>query len=477
MQWPVKARIRIFLISTSTVVPVWAKYTDWGNVFMKFWRDESGQTLVLTAISMLVLMGFLAMATDVSILFHDRREMQSAADAGALAATLEMEKGGTSSQIVTAADTAGSSNGFTDGSNGVTIAVHTPPISGYHQSSGYVEVDITQASIPTVLMGLFGQKYVSVATRAVAGITAASTGCGTLLGTSGTDMTLRGSATIISPSCGWNVASTSSDSVDTTGNGNTIDAAFIATDGGFGGSGTPQGTTTITNTAPVSDPFGTIVSSGEPSLSACTNSNTTAGSTFSGTIDASSLQTTTTDSSGNTVITPGVWCFSGTNVNISGANLNNGVFLFENGVQISVNTTASISNGTLDLYNGVFQEPSNSTLNIQAPRIAYPTSQWNNGIALLVPTTNTTYTDVACSANANDYTQELVVQFGNTGETWTGYIYAPDATVSLHDQGGSTTAAGLVSASLCDLSSTLDIINYNQAYAQYAPLRVVALVE
>jgi hypothetical protein len=418
---------------------------------------------------MLVLMGFLAMATDVGILFHDRRELQTAADGAAVAGALEMQKGGTAAQITTAADNAAASNGFTNGSNGVAITVNNPPTSGYHQSGGYVEVNIRQSSIPTVLMGLFGQKNVDVATRAVAGATAATKNCDTNLGTTGPDLTLRGSAKIIAPNCGINNASSSSNSVDTTGSGNTMDTAYIATEGGFSGSGSPQGTTTISGLQPgsVTDPFGTTITDGEPSLGDCSYTQPATVTSFAGIVDASNGTGTSTN----------VYCFAGANVNISGAQLSNGVFVFENGVQISTNATASIGNGTLDLYGGVFQEPSNSTLNIVAPKIALPATQWNNGIALLVPPTNTTYSDVACSANANAYTTELVVQFGNTGEVWDGYIYAPAATVSLHDQGGSTTAAGFVDASLCDLSSTVNITNYNTAFPADAPLTVVALVE
>lgn len=49
-------------------------------------RDDRGATAVLVALSALVLMGFVALAVDSGILFSDRRQQQSAADGGALAA-------------------------------------------------------------------------------------------------------------------------------------------------------------------------------------------------------------------------------------------------------------------------------------------------------------------------------------------------------------------------------------------------------
>ena len=49
-------------------------------------QNDSGVTAVLVAMSMLLLMGFTAVAVDSGILFNDRRQQQSAADGGALAA-------------------------------------------------------------------------------------------------------------------------------------------------------------------------------------------------------------------------------------------------------------------------------------------------------------------------------------------------------------------------------------------------------
>ena len=49
-------------------------------------RNDSGVTAVLVAMMMFLLMGFAAVAVDSGILFSDRRQQQSAADGGALAA-------------------------------------------------------------------------------------------------------------------------------------------------------------------------------------------------------------------------------------------------------------------------------------------------------------------------------------------------------------------------------------------------------
>ena len=53
---------------------------------ISFLTDESGQTLIYVAISMFVLLGFVALAVDVGHVYAERRQMQNAADAGALEA-------------------------------------------------------------------------------------------------------------------------------------------------------------------------------------------------------------------------------------------------------------------------------------------------------------------------------------------------------------------------------------------------------
>ena len=48
-------------------------------------REESGQSLVLAAAAMVVILGMAAMAIDVGMFLQERRDLQNAADAAALA--------------------------------------------------------------------------------------------------------------------------------------------------------------------------------------------------------------------------------------------------------------------------------------------------------------------------------------------------------------------------------------------------------
>ncbi len=63
------------------------------------WRDERGQSLVYLAVAMVVLLGFVALAIDTGLAFVERRRMQNAADAGALAGVSVLSRGGADAEV------------------------------------------------------------------------------------------------------------------------------------------------------------------------------------------------------------------------------------------------------------------------------------------------------------------------------------------------------------------------------------------
>src|SRR5579872_5916835 len=74
---------------------------------MKLFRDEKGQTLVLTALCMTCFMGFLALAVDMGLVFRTQRNLQTAADAAATAAALDYFYNSGGANPVNAAETLG----------------------------------------------------------------------------------------------------------------------------------------------------------------------------------------------------------------------------------------------------------------------------------------------------------------------------------------------------------------------------------
>ena len=130
-------------------------------------RGDRGSILILTALSMVTLTGFMGLALDVGSLYQHRRVLHTAADAGALGGGAEIYRGQTS-LITASALAATAENGYAHGTDGVTVTVNHPPQSGFYVGDpAAVEVLITQPN-PTFFMRVFGWTTIPVGARAVA---------------------------------------------------------------------------------------------------------------------------------------------------------------------------------------------------------------------------------------------------------------------------------------------------------------------
>jgi Flp pilus assembly protein TadG len=129
-------------------------------------RRESGQTLVLFVIMLGVLMGFVAMSIDVGMVLHERRSLQNAADAAALAGVSELPESPSAAEaraLEWAED-----NGYT-GENGATITVNTP----YQGDPDSVEV-VIEVEMPFIFARALGLESTDIHARAVASNTTGS---------------------------------------------------------------------------------------------------------------------------------------------------------------------------------------------------------------------------------------------------------------------------------------------------------------
>jgi Putative Flp pilus-assembly TadE/G-like len=442
---------------------------------MKFPRDERGQTLVLTALSMAILLGCMALALDVSILFRAKRRVQTAADAAAIAAALKYYYGGTSTQVTAASNSAATANGITDTTQ---VATTIGPTHGTHLGSAYVEVIITQPN-PTIFMATFGQLFgstnsynpVNVAARAVAGIAPGQT-CMYALDPAAKDaLDVQGSAVINAPHCVIQVNSSDNTALCTTG-GATINSDGIRIVGAQNPSGKCNKSQANAQTGVnyVADPFAGLATP------TCTPGvNVSPATTITQTV-ANSLPThAQTTGSGASTTTATVTCFSGSNVTVNdgvtmGTAGGDSIFVFQNGVKLG---SATI-NGTVALAGGSF-------------------SQGNNALVMKAPTTGTTYNGIAlwvqstaspsCGGSYNSFKGTpapggcLQIQFGSGSANLDGMIYAPAAAVYMQDNGGATVVTAIIADEIYDKSSSLTITNnYNYVHTT-SPLNQVSLVE
>jgi hypothetical protein len=127
-------------------------------------RAEAGQAIVVVALALVAILGILGLATDVGYMRYTKRQLQTAADAAAIAGAAELAYG----DVTSGAQADSAANGFTNGTNGATVTVNNPPLSGQHVGdSSYVEA-IVARSTPTFFAKAFGVKTVTLQARAVA---------------------------------------------------------------------------------------------------------------------------------------------------------------------------------------------------------------------------------------------------------------------------------------------------------------------
>ncbi len=460
---------------------------------MRIAKEESGQVLVFTALSIALLLGFVGLATDVGQLFHVRRHLQTVADAAATAGALYDSYGESS---VTAGKNAATANGVTDGVNGATVTINEPPLHGPNiGETGFVEAIV---SVPnnTFFMSLFGTPTVSVTARAVAG-PGPGRACIYLMNTSGTDFSLQGSGTVEAPgggtTCGIYSNSTSSNSVSVSGTANYINTAYVGTMGGLQASGNSSnsntGPTPTTTYVPSMNPPDSLdLTLPNPSTMTCITPSGTQLQNITGTKYTVLLQTDLPSS-----IPTGGLCISG-NVMLQGTStaqlvLPPGLYVFTG--QVGIGNYVTGNGITLDINgdNGpsienVLSVTSTTQVYLSAPA---PVNKTDSGctavgggcysVIFAAPTTNNETFNIqwgSSSASASSCQSLSASTAATLG--FSGLIDAPDVNVYLQDQGGYALLTGMVVGSLDLKTGLLCVDNYAEAN-RYSPMTTISLVE
>src|SRR5688500_19624091 len=113
-------------------------------------NQESGQILVLTTVSMIALLGIMAITLDASFMFEKRNQLHAAADAAAKSAAMEIIRNPTVSQasLEKFADHQVIAHGFLPSrqSGTTSVVVNRPPASGaFAGNVHYVEASVSAA--------------------------------------------------------------------------------------------------------------------------------------------------------------------------------------------------------------------------------------------------------------------------------------------------------------------------------------------
>ena len=298
--------------SRRTISPVvLRKLVSQGESSLKrFQRDESGTYVIIVALAMPVLVGTAGLGTEVTWWYYKHKNMQSAADSGAVSAATA------GTNLTAQANSVTASYGYADGVNNVTVTVNQPPTLGnFTTNTQAVEVIVRQPQ-PRLLSALFGTGNVPISARAVA-LSNPGTDC--VLGldpTASSTVNVTGSNNLNLIGC--NVVSDSNASPSLNVNGSatvTVNQALAV--------GSISGTITATygnktGIRPVLDPYGPPPAATNPCdgknyvfNSNGKNGNTLSPGCYSGNISVNNSGTTLD-------LAPGIYYLNGANLSVAG---------------------------------------------------------------------------------------------------------------------------------------------------------------
>lgn len=423
---------------------------------MKKINGESGQTLIMVALSLTVLLGFSALATDVGSLLHQRRIAQAAADSAAVAgatAALSVENGSSAQSVAT---TAGQTDAALYGFSSDQVTINTPPtddVNSAFNNPGYVEAIVTE-TVPTPIITTFVHlanpnstyKGMTVAARAVATDSIQTNPCMQVNNPTrynpGGD--LGGNSLLLAPNCtvtvNGNLAMSGSSTVN-------AGALGVAGSINFTGNAASVPADTSTGNAPYSDPLA-ILSQPDMAPTAGTKQGGPCGTTPTGS------GTCTYDYQGG---------------NLSG-DLQPGVYYFD--VPVNITGTLTSKEGGVTLFldgNVAFDFTNNGVINVTAPAPSGKgaTSCLGDpnpycGVLIDAPTDVASDNSCAKGKGGNGLVAgTLYFDFGSSAVTLNGIVYAPQAHLFIQDQGAHAGALTITSdfdiGTLCQQSADATI--------------------
>jgi len=315
--------------------------------FRQFVRDQSGSYVIISALLMPVLVGTAGLGTEVGWWYYKHKNMQSAADSGAVSAATAASAG---ADLLSEANAVTANYGYTNALNSVTVTVNQPPKSGNYTSNlQAIEVVVTQPQ-QRLLSALFGSDPVLVTARAVA-LPNSGTGCVLALdATASPAINVSGSNQLNLIKCNLYSNSNASPSLNVSGN-----AAVSANQVGVVGDVSGTSNITVTNgikthIQPVADPYATVSPPSEPS---CTNAKITVnanGKTTS--LSPGCYKGSITVNAGATLsLDPGIYYLDGANLSVAGnaTITGSGVTLVFTGSGNNWGTASIGSNAIIDL--------------------------------------------------------------------------------------------------------------------------------
>jgi len=398
------------------------------KAFKKLWNSDRGNALIIFGACLPLLVGAAGIATDTIQWTLWKRQLQRAADSGAIAGVYTRIKTDTQDAVATAVNTDLTMN------NHVGIALQSgypevlrPADSGEMRKQVKVTLQIAK-SLPFSSMFMSATPNIR-ATATAASVPGGSQYCVIGLDTSAavTGVEISGSSyidlgdcSLIANSKNPTTAASNGSNSATGGGGSTVKAASLAASGGVNYSKTWDVKDYDPNSPPADDPFANVPN---PKSSDCSKTITNMDKNKDYPIDRTSL-----DTAGQVV------CITG-DVTVQGSlKLASGVTYVLNGGSLTMNNSGSSMNCTSCTIAMTNFSDRTATGNIKIT---------GGSLSITAPVTGN-YAGIAFyqDPKATDTGQKTQNQInGNSGQSVTGAIYIPNQSV-LYNGGGSYSGVG-----------------------------------
>lgn len=393
------------------------------------WRNERGAVSLLSAVSIVSLIGFIGLATEAGSWYLSNRQGQNAADASAVAGAMTLATSSNHASTLAAAYGTATRNGFTTGGSIVVVASNPPSHPDWNANNNAVEVIVHQAQ-NLGFSRLFNENAATVTNLAVALIQ--STGDACVLALKRT-LILSGSMQANAPNCLLASNKPGDDSIQV-GNAVSLNVGSLTAVGECDGCDNPD-TDTLQLVVPYTEygtptdnPFEALDTQTWPSYSSsnCDNTNYGAGdnnATLTPTYSNAGLPNNgglaycgqLHMNSGDTfVLEPGIYVFYEADIHITGGSLTCSAACSDtNGVHI---VQIDESGGT-----NRFQVASTSTVVLKAGSVV---PEMTGASPLSPPLAGVLFHRTYSSQDAVG--DEIVIN-GNSDTRLTGGMYAPNA--------------------------------------------------
>ncbi len=415
-------------------------------------RSRRGSALAVTGVSLVVIMGVMAVVLDGGLLMAERRHAQTVADASAMAAAYSLYNNYAQNQGLDPSGTAAkearsiaSDNGYANDGTTSTVTVNIPPLTGSHVgTSGYVEVNV-QYNQPRCFSALWGAGTMSVTGRSVArGISSPASPAILLLDPSmAKALNDTGNGNITATGGSIVIDSSNSQAGVITGSGN-VSAPNINIYGNYGTTGSGRFLGTVkTGVAPTADPLSGLAVPTPGSLTAQSSSNYKI------------------SSSGTYTLQPGVYT-GGIAISAPGpgsVTLASGIYYMAGG-GFSISGSINVTGTGVMIYNAPLHNSDQVQLSGSGSlTLSAPTSGTYKGITIFQARSSTAVVGIT----------------GNGSMNLTGTIYSAGAEIDLTGNGGSNVVGSQIIADSMKVTGN-GPVNVNYA-GNGAPARDTRIVE